>query len=191
MFFSVSAAYKNCLLSPSDVKELIPEFFYLPEFLKNSNNFDLGIKQDQERIDDVLLPLWAHNSPEEFIRVNREALESEIVSANLPAWIDLIFGWKQRGKAAEMAKNVFYYLTYEGAVDLDTISDPIERGAIESQIANFGQTPCQLFLQEHPMREVRPSAFYRSPLTAFSSLFVVAVEQRASRDARSRTSIVL
>ena len=26
----------------ADVKELIPEFFYLPEFLKNSNNFDLG-----------------------------------------------------------------------------------------------------------------------------------------------------
>ena len=27
----------------ADVKELIPEFFYLPEFLHNSNNFDLGI----------------------------------------------------------------------------------------------------------------------------------------------------
>jgi hypothetical protein len=26
----------------ADVKELIPEFFYLPEFLCNSNNFDLG-----------------------------------------------------------------------------------------------------------------------------------------------------
>ena len=26
----------------TDVKELIPEFFYLPEFLKNSNHFDLG-----------------------------------------------------------------------------------------------------------------------------------------------------
>jgi len=26
----------------ADVKELVPEFFYLPEFLVNSNNFDLG-----------------------------------------------------------------------------------------------------------------------------------------------------
>jgi len=26
----------------ADVKELIPEFFYLPEFLLNANNFDLG-----------------------------------------------------------------------------------------------------------------------------------------------------
>ena len=26
----------------ADVKELIPEFFYLPEFLLNSNNYELG-----------------------------------------------------------------------------------------------------------------------------------------------------
>lgn len=44
MFHSVrenwySAAKNNM----ADVKELIPEFFYLPEFLKNSNNFDLGM----------------------------------------------------------------------------------------------------------------------------------------------------
>lgn len=26
----------------ADVKELIPEFFYLPEFLDNANNYDLG-----------------------------------------------------------------------------------------------------------------------------------------------------
>ena len=43
MFHSV----KECWLSASkhnmaDVKELIPEFFYLPEFLVNSNKFDLG-----------------------------------------------------------------------------------------------------------------------------------------------------
>ena len=43
MFHSI----RECWLSASknnmaDVKELIPEFFYLPEFLVNSNNFDLG-----------------------------------------------------------------------------------------------------------------------------------------------------
>lgn len=43
MFHSVrenwlSAAKHNM----ADVKELIPEFFYLPDFLLNKNNFDLG-----------------------------------------------------------------------------------------------------------------------------------------------------
>lgn len=41
------------------MKELIPEFFYLPEFLCNSNHYHLGVKQDGEPIGDVVLPPWA------------------------------------------------------------------------------------------------------------------------------------
>jgi len=36
------------------------------------------------------------------------------VSAHLHEWIDLIFGFKQRGPEAVEALNVFYYCTYEG-----------------------------------------------------------------------------
>ena len=43
------------------------------------------------------------------------------------AWVDLIFGHAQRGQAAREACNVFYYLTYEGAADLDGITDPQQR----------------------------------------------------------------
>lgn len=42
-----------------------------------------------------------------------------------------IFGFKQRGREAIAAKNVFYYLTYEDAVDPDAITDPITKKAIE------------------------------------------------------------
>ena len=50
------------------------------------------------------------------------------------------------------AANIFYYLTYEGAVDLDTMDDELQRSAIEDQIANFGQTPIQIFRKRHPRR---------------------------------------
>ena len=40
--------------------------------------------------------------------------ESEYVSQHLCEWIDLIFGYKQKGPAAAEALNVFYYVTYEG-----------------------------------------------------------------------------
>ena len=56
----------------ADVKELIPEFFYLPEFLANQNKFDFGSKQNGEVLGDVVLPPWAKNDPREFIRLHRK-----------------------------------------------------------------------------------------------------------------------
>ena len=79
---------------------------------KNNNKFKLGTSQDGELVDDVILPPWADNSPEKFVEVMRAALESEICSSMLPGWIDLIFGYKQRGTEAELAQNTFVHLTY-------------------------------------------------------------------------------
>ena len=36
------------------------------------------------------------------------------MSSHLHEWIDLIFGFKQRGEEAEKALNVFLHYTYEG-----------------------------------------------------------------------------
>ncbi|XP_065829708.1 lipopolysaccharide-responsive and beige-like anchor protein isoform X2 [Oscarella lobularis] len=150
-FSSLSRAWKNCLNDTSDVKELIPELFYLPEMLENTGQFVFGVDEDGHVVNDVVLPPWA-SSPEEFVRIHRDALESDYVSSHLHEWIDLIFGYRQRGEAAIQANNVFYYLTYEGSVDLDAIEDPIIRKAVEDQIRNFGQTPSQLLTQPHPRR---------------------------------------
>lgn len=152
LFQSIESTYRNCLSNTSDVKELTPEFFYMPEFLENLNSYHFGVKQDGEPLGHVGLPPWAKGSPEEFIHINREALESEYVSSNLHHWIDLIFGYKQRGKPAVEAANIFYYLTYEGAVDLENMDDMLQKSAIEDQIANFGQTPIQIFRKKHPRR---------------------------------------
>uniref|UniRef100_A0A7N8WSF6 Neurobeachin n=1 Tax=Mastacembelus armatus TaxID=205130 RepID=A0A7N8WSF6_9TELE len=159
-FSSVSRAWRNCQRDTSDVKELIPEFYYLPEMFVNANSYNLGVMEDGTVVSDVELPPWA-TSPEEFVRINRLALESEFVSCQLHQWIDLIFGYKQQGPEATKALNVFYYLTYEGAVNLSSISDPVLREvrlllhiihAVESQIRSFGQTPCQLLIEPHPPR---------------------------------------
>ncbi|MEQ2239137.1 Neurobeachin-like protein 2 [Ilyodon furcidens] len=160
-FHSVSAAWQTRMESPADVKELIPEFFYFPEFLQNMNGFDLGRLQiSQDMVTDVVLPRWA-TSREDFIRKHRKALESEHVSSHLHEWIDLIFGCKQRGEEAVKALNVFYYCTYEGAVDLDAIANENERKALEGIISNFGQTPCQLLKEPHPPRMTAQNASRR------------------------------
>ncbi|KAI5434558.1 hypothetical protein KIW84_021408 [Lathyrus oleraceus] len=107
--------------------------------------------------DTVKLPSWAEN-PIDFIHKHRKALESEYVSSHLHEWIDLIFGYKQRGKEAVAANNVFFYITSEGTVDIDKISDPVQQRATQDQIAYFGQTPSQLLTVPHlkkmPLAEV-------------------------------------
>ena len=54
------------------------------------------------------------------------------MSEHLHEWVDLIFGYKQRGKPAEEALNVYYYLTYEGAVEIEAL-EPAMRDAVEAQ----------------------------------------------------------
>ncbi|XP_027647847.2 neurobeachin isoform X2 [Falco peregrinus] len=159
-FSSVARSWRNSQRDTSDVKELIPEFYYLPEMFVNSNGYSLGIREDEVVVNDVDLPPWA-KKPEDFVRINRMALESEFVSCQLHQWIDLIFGYKQRGPEAVRALNVFHYLTYEGSVNLDSITDPVLREAMEAQIQNFGQTPSQLLIEPHPPRS---SAMHLSPL---------------------------
>ena len=72
-----------CLATWQDVKELIPEFFYQPEFLMNGNKHEMGTRQDGEALGDVILPPWANGSPDDFIKLHRDALESDHVSAHL------------------------------------------------------------------------------------------------------------
>ena len=55
-----------------------------------------------------------------------------------------MFGCRQRGAAAVEAQNVFYHLTYEGAVDIEAIADPVMKAAAVEQIRSFGQTPGQV-----------------------------------------------
>jgi len=55
-----------------NLKELIPEFFYLPEMFLNENNFKFGKREDRVTVvDDVILPPWA-DSPEHFVTVHRQ-----------------------------------------------------------------------------------------------------------------------
>uniref|UniRef100_A0A1B0A860 WD repeat and FYVE domain-containing protein 3 n=1 Tax=Glossina pallidipes TaxID=7398 RepID=A0A1B0A860_GLOPL len=158
MFHSIKEAWLSASkFNMADVKELIPEFFYLPEFITNANNFDLGTKQNGETLNHVILPPWAKQDPREFIRVHRSALECDYVSQNLHLWIDLIFGYKQQGVAAMEAVNVFHHLFYEGNVDIYNIDDPLKKNATIGFINNFGQIPKQLFKKPHPAKKMSTS----------------------------------
>ncbi|XP_072302009.1 neurobeachin a isoform X23 [Eucyclogobius newberryi] len=149
-FSGIGRSWRNCQRDTADVKELIPEFYYLPEMFVNSNEYELGVRDDGAPVCDVELPVWA-KKPEDFVRINRMALESEFVSCQLHQWIDLIFGYKQRGPEAVRGLNVFDFMSYEGAVSLDNLDSP-QRELVEAQIQLCGQIPSQLLIEPHPPR---------------------------------------
>ena len=154
LFDSIENAWNLCFNHITDVKECIPEFYEGDtSFLINKQNLELGTKQTGDKVDDIILPTWA-NSPIDFLRKNKAALESPYVSKHLHQWIDLIFGYKQRGQEAIEAKNVFFHLTYSENNNIDQIINPELREATELQIINFGQIPKQLFTSPHPHRKV-------------------------------------
>ena len=145
LFHNIGSSWKSASEENlQDVRELIPEFFYLPDFLTNTNHFDFGTTQKGKHVHNVTLPKWAKGDPETFVRINRQALESDHVSKNLHQWIDLIFGYKQRGPEAVKCLNTFVHVTYEGEVDLESMTDTVQRESTIAQIQNFGQTPSRL-----------------------------------------------
>uniref|UniRef100_A0A7S3JPW3 BEACH domain-containing protein n=1 Tax=Aureoumbra lagunensis TaxID=44058 RepID=A0A7S3JPW3_9STRA len=158
LFFSLAASWKNGLTSASDVKEALPEFFYLPAIFCNYNKYPLGQLQDGRFVDNVELPAWCPNDAEAFVRANRAALESKYVDDILPKWIDLVFGYcAKRGPEAEEKFNIYHPYCYEGTVNLDEITDLTLKDAVEAQIIHFGQVPLQLFDSPHPNRAPRQS----------------------------------
>jgi len=143
-----------------DCRELIPEFFTNPDFLRNPNGIILGKRQDGKVLGNVYLPPWASNRYD-FIEKHKDALESEHVSKNLHHWIDLIFGYKQRppfldggSQAAVEACNVFPKNSYQGAFNMEQLKleNPAQYNVFTKIVAEYGQTPQQLFREPHPER---------------------------------------
>ena len=126
---------------------------------------------------DVLLPPWASDATD-FVTKCRAALECELCSSQLHRWIDLIFGCSQRGIAADEAHNLFCPQTYEA--DYSNLP-AMDRRALESQVAEFGQTPLQLFIEPHPPRLAGAS---QAPLVAESEL-LAGLRAAAHEQARS------
>lgn len=75
--------------------ECIPEFYCDPRVFYSQH----------PGMSDLAVPSWA-GTPEEFIKLHRNALESDHVSSLIHHWIDITFGYKMSGKAAIDAKNV-------------------------------------------------------------------------------------
>ena len=142
LFTSIKASFKSAISQKADVRELIPEFFYLPEMYININDLDMGIKDDGKKVNDVLTP--CQNNPYEYTLLLRYILEKDNISYNIQNWIDLIFGYKNKGKEAELANNVFTGSSYQENVDLKKVDNK----ELFLRFAEFGLIPNQIMSKE-------------------------------------------
>ena len=148
LFCSVEELWKGAAeLNQADVQEAVPELYALPCLYENTNHLVLPKKTNGECAETVTLPTWAKGDAMRCVWIMRQALESSRVSRRLSLWIDLIFGYKQRGEAAVEAVNVFHPLSYS---DCHRSEIPEERQAEQASILSFGQCPKQLFQKENP-----------------------------------------
>ena len=157
MFHTLENQWEACNRDVSDNKELIPEFFYLPEMFANYNSYSFGSKRSEDgikgvipgsilRVDQVVLPEWAKNN-HDFVKSHFLALESKHASLELHQWIDLVFGEKQQ--------DTRYYNRFKDVCDEDMIYRQANR-LTEAQIVEiqeFGCNPIRLFREKHVVRD--------------------------------------
>ena len=170
LFLCLNKTFISSTEEKSDVRELIPEFYTLPEMFRNINNFDFGDvnpnnfansvdyldelipKCNDEKklpVQDVLMPNWCKNNPYKFIIKKRELLESRSSKFDLNPWIDLIFGCTQRGVKSQALGNLFSSYAYDGVINIRMKDEDIlkDRSQNEYQLRLFelGVNPTLVF----------------------------------------------
>ena len=159
IFMSLERTFETASSLKEDIRELIPEFYTLPEMFANKNNLNLTQnKLDSEGreiiVNDVELPAWSNNQSYNFTSELRKNLEKN--ELNINKWINLVFGYLQRGEKAEEHHNIFMAQSYENMVKIDKNVDVDERNAL-MRLVEVGITPKQIFKKETSQRNERVS----------------------------------
>ena len=151
LFISMNNSYLGATTQKGDVRELIPEIYSIPEIYHNINDFDLGIRRNKIKVIDVECPEWSGNDPYKLITYLNLAFESDEISSNIGGWIDLVFGFKQRGKEAEKYNNIYMFNSYPDLVDIENMS--IDKKRYYYRFVEFGSCPKQLFKKPFENKE--------------------------------------
>ena len=159
MFLSVEKSFTSSTSQKTDVRELIPEFFYLPEMFINTNKLNLGFQEDGQEVNDVITP--CNNNPYDFTMIMRNVLENDEVSNKINDWIDIIFGYKSKGKNAENANNLFTASSYQEDIDLkkSTNKESLLR------LVEFGLIPNQIITKECTKRDKKEEILKEKEIT--------------------------
>ena len=158
--FSNYNNYNAALLTSSENRELIPEFFHNYEFCLNLNYNNIG----KLYTGNILINHFNSNKYKtsvEFIINHRKYLDNNV---NIVPWINNVFGCNQINDSKEIM-NIFPLYSYEQFNDFDKEINEIKKelkdkenlyieiyDTVRSKLAilDLGITPMQLFKVSHP-----------------------------------------
>ena len=171
LFYSIEKTLFNISSQVSDVRELIPEFFYLPEMFLNINNINFLSLKNGAKVDDVLIPeniiqeeLYANHSISNiqnekkknifriFLFMNKMKNYLENMKDNLSYWLNIIFGTQQK----YLKKNNGQFFRTESYIDKDDetfkkySSDDIIMKSVE-----FGLIPLQIIFDPKNLNSIK------------------------------------
>ena len=168
LFMNLERSFTSSSTEKSDVRELIPELFYLPNLFQNFNNLNYGSLQDKSKnpnatskilreihqvppsdkifVNEVLTGFWNENNPNYFVLIHRRILENKNLKIN--DWINLIFGIYSNGENAKEKINLFMPYCYDNVVSCRL--NEIEKGMRLSYLKLFelGVNPKQISFQD-------------------------------------------
>ena len=160
LFYSVESELINTLEDKSDLREMIPELFYMIELFYNKNNIFFEKPSDGKIIDNVEIRknenICGDDSDSvsetkrmenfsKFLCTMRTSLEK---NKRIHRWIDLIFGIKQKSYNLSEQESYQYY---EKCSEIIFKNDPkILEDKLIMEKVNLGLLPYQLFSQKFP-----------------------------------------
>ena len=151
LFSNLQGSLNSALNDKGDLREIIPEFFTLPEMFLNINRLNLGKFGEEDgpkyALNEVLMPTWCKNSPFIFCEKYRKILELPYININ--PWIDLVFGYTQRGVRAQKIGNLFLPYAYDGVMNLRLTKDMLLKDRNENEFKmkffEMGVHPTRIF----------------------------------------------
>ena len=162
LFYSIKRSMENNLEQKSDLREMIPEIYYLPDFFYNTNELKFSKLLNGDDIDTI----YVNDKNEEKIK-KYEYLTNlkkyfEFGKLKINEWINLIFGMKQ--KATKDNKIYFPESMY-----IHTDDKQQKKDLYNSLIMNkyeFGIQPYKLFDNKFP--DLKEKSIYYNGIKIYS-----------------------
>jgi len=175
LFLKLQSSFYTAVSEKCDLREIIPEFFVLPEMFLNINSLELGkinlylymdgnnnnidtTKKEEKALNEVILPKWCNNSPYLFVEKYRKIFESPLININ--PWIDLIFGCTQRGVKSQRIGNLFLPYAYDGVINSRISKDDILKNRNDNEflirLFEMGVHPCKVFEKKNKIIKNKP-----------------------------------